>query len=389
MQLCTKLLSSTVLAAAMVLAVPTASAQDIGALEKRVKALEKAGGGRFVSRSKKTVSLTVSGHLYRAIQYRDNGTRSGYLSVQPQTAASRIRWIGVGRVNDDVTFRTNLEFAVGSGAASGAALGVQDANGSLTERHVDFTISSRSLGSINLGQGNPAQNGRYGSDLSGTGVVSLNGQSARLLVGGETFQNLGNPIAGKTVISVFSIEDEGRQDRIRYNTPRFGGFQLSVDHQNNDDWGVGAGYSASMGGVRIAANIGYQNAEQSSDGETRTIGSVSILLPMGLSLTAAAGESSGRSNTIADATSYQYGKVGYSFTASELGQTRLYVEAMKANEVATLNEEANFFSFGVVQIVEPLGAELVLAYHNIDLDLPNGAASDDINALTAAIRLSF
>ena len=59
MQLCTKLLSSTVLAAAMVLAVPTASAQDIGALEKRVKALEKAGGGQHVSRTKKTTARAV------------------------------------------------------------------------------------------------------------------------------------------------------------------------------------------------------------------------------------------------------------------------------------------------------------------------------------------
>jgi len=369
--------------------VPTASAQDIGALEKRVKALEKSGGGQHVSRTKKTVSLAVSGHLYRAIQYRDNGTRSGFSVVQPATSSSRIRWIGIGKVNDDVSLKANLEFALGSGFANGVSLGVQDGNVGLTERLVDFSISSKSLGTVSLGQGYPAQASRYGSDLSGTGVATLNGQSARLIVGGESFQNQGASL-GKTVISVFSILDEGRQERIRYDTPKFGGLQLSVDHQNNDDWGVGGSYSASLGGVAISAQLGYQNAEQSTaDRATRTIGSVSVLLPMGLSLTGAAGESSANSGTVANNSKYQYAKIGYKFKASELGQTRLFVEVMKANDIAALNEEANSLSFGVVQIVEPLGAELVLIYHNIDLDLPGGAASDDINALTAGIRMSF
>ncbi len=58
-----KLLSSTALAAAaMVMAVPTASAGNHTALEKRVKALEKAGG-QSVTRSKKTMKLVVSGHI--------------------------------------------------------------------------------------------------------------------------------------------------------------------------------------------------------------------------------------------------------------------------------------------------------------------------------------
>jgi len=388
MQFRTKLLSSMVLAAAMVLAVPTASAQDIGALEKRVKALEKSGGGQYVARTKKTVSLSVSGHMYRAIQYRDNGTRTGFVSIQPQTSGSRIRWIGTGKVNDDVTLKTVMEFGVGTGAGSSQVLGNDDGNSAFSERLVDFSISSKSMGTISLGQGYPAQAGRYGSDLSGTGIATLNGQSARLIVGGHVFQNQGVPIAGKTALTVMNILDEGRQDRIRYDTPKFAGFQLAVDHQNNDDWGVGASYGASIGGVTISAQLGYQNAQQSGTA-TRTIGSLSILLPMGLSLTGAAGESSANSGTVADSSSYQYAKIGYKFKASELGETRIYVEVAKFDEIAALNEEANFFAFGIVQVVEPLGAELVLMYHNIDLDLPNGAPSDDIDAVTAGIRMNF
>jgi len=123
MQFRTKLLSSTVLAAAMVLAVPTASAQDIGALEKRVKALEKSGGGQHVTRSKKTVSLVVNGHMYRAFQYRDNGTRSGYLTITPNTSRSRVRWIATGKVNDDLTLKSVIELGLSTAVGNGQALG--------------------------------------------------------------------------------------------------------------------------------------------------------------------------------------------------------------------------------------------------------------------------
>jgi len=391
MQLCTKLMSSTVLAAAMMLAVPTASAQDIGALEKRVKALEKSGGGQYVSRSKKTVSLTVNGHMYRAFQYRDNGTRTGFVTITPNTARSRVRWIATGKVNSDVTLRSVIELGLSTATGNSQALGATGSSPALDERLVEISINSKSLGTVFLGQGYPAQAGQYGADFSGTAIASLNGQGARLIVGGEVFQNAGANAAGdRTVISAFNVFDEGRQDRIRYDTPRFKGFQLRADHQNNDDWGASANYSASVGGVRVAARLGYQNAQQSTADEQSILnGSVSILLPMGLSLTGSAGESSGNSGTVADSSTYVYGKVGYKFKTLEVGQTRLFADWHQMQDFANLGEEANSFSFGVVQIVEPLGAELVLVYHNIDLDLAGGAPSDDIDAVTAGIRLSF
>jgi hypothetical protein len=389
MQFRTKLLSSTVLAAAMVLAVPTASAQDIGALEKRVKALEKSGGGKYVTRSKKTVSLLLSGHMYRAIQYRDNGTRAGYVSITPGTSATRVRWIATGKVNDDVTLKSNIEFGLGSAQGNTQALGATGSSPGLQERLVDFSISSKSLGTVSIGQGYPAQAGRYGADLSGTSAASLNGQGARLIVGGEEFQNGGAGV-GRTVVDAFNVLDEGRQDRIRYDTPKFQGFQLSADHQNNDDWGFGGQYSASIGGVKINARLGYQNAQQSTADEVSTVnGSLSILLPMGLSLTGSAGDNSANTGTVDDKQSYRYAKIGYKFNGTELGQTRLFVDWHRMDGRNVLGEEANSFSFGVVQIVEPLGAELVLVYHNMDLDLADGTPSDDIDAVTAGIRLSF
>jgi len=385
-----KLLSSTALAAAaIIMAVPTASAQDIGALEKRVKALEKSGGGQNVTRSKKSVKLVVNGHIYRAVSHRDNGTTSGFVHLTPNASRTRVRWLGTGKVNDDVTIKTVIELGNSDNVGNAVSLGSGDtANDALDTRVVEIRVQSKSMGTVYLGQGYPAQASQYGADFSGTGVISLNGQSVRLVSGGELFQNNGASV-GRTVISAFNVFDTGRRDRIRYDTPKFGGFQVRVDHQNDDAWGISANYGATIGGVKLAARIGHQDSTARAGDSTVTNGSVAVLLPMGLSLAFSAGESGGTAGTAADAAEYRYAKIGYKFKGLGVGQTRLFAAWHQMTDFANIGEEATSWELGVVQIVEPLGAELVFAYHDIDLDLAAGAASDTITAVTVGLRAKF
>ena len=127
-----------------------ATAQDAKSLEKRVKALEKAGG-QSVTRSKKSMSLTLSGHINRAVQLRDNGTESGILHVTNEVSRTRVRWIGEGKINDDLIAGINIELGNKSAASSSQDLGDNgDDNGpnaggggqdfALDERHIEFQI---------------------------------------------------------------------------------------------------------------------------------------------------------------------------------------------------------------------------------------------------------
>jgi len=398
MQFRTKLLSSTVLAAAaMVLAVPTASAQDIGALEKRVKALEKSGGGKNVTRTKKTVGLVISGHVFRAIQFRDNGTTSGFLHVTPNSSRSRVRWIGTGKVNDDLTVQTVIELghqssiATAQDLSSGGAVG----NTVLDERVFEVRLKSKSLGTVYLGQGYRAASGSYNADFSGTGLLSINA-FAELVAGGEDFQNNGTAV-GASISQAFSNFDRSRDDRVRYDTPKFAGFQVRVDHENSDSWGVGLYYGGSIGGVKIAARISHNDFGGTTANDLSFVnGSFSVLLPMGLSLTVAGGDQDAGNvagttvkDTQADQADWRYAKVGYKFNALELGQTRLYVDYSHHKNNRALDEDATSWSFGVVQIIEPLGMEAILGYHNFDLDRAAGADSDDIDVVTMGLRAKF
>ena len=392
MQSRVKLLGSTALAAAaLVMGAPTASADK--SLEKRIKALEKAGA-MSVTRSKKTMKLVVSGHVNRAILFTDNGTTSGFTHVTSNFSRTRVRWIGTGKINDDMSVKTHIELGHQSSIATAQDLGDQgDAAGGavLDERHIEFQITSKSLGKIYMGQGISGSESISEQDLSGTGVLSLNG-NGELMGGGETFQS-NNADAGFGTVgaNLNNLDGLGRRDRIRYDTPKFAGLQVTMSHGNQDSHDVALRYGASFGGVKVKAAIGYANQGNSAAGTDISLvaGSASILLPIGLSLTVGAGEQDDdTAGSFRDDTSWSYAKVGYKFKTG-IGQTRLFVDLSYNEDVAAANREAAYWGVGVVQVVEPLGAELYLGYRNFQLDVQGAADPDDVDQVAAGARFKF
>lgn len=390
MQSRVKLLSSTALAAAaLVMAAPTASAQS--SLEKRISALEKASGGQSVTRSKKTMKLVVSGHINRAITFTDNGSESGFQHVTSNFSRTRVRWIGTGKINDDLSVKTHIELGNQSSVGTAQDLGDNgDVNGAntLDERHIEFQITSKSLGKIYMGQGISGSESTSEVDLSGTGVMSLNAFQ-ELIGGGETFQTGGAGAGLGTVGTNFTnLDGLGRRDRIRYDTPKFAGFQVTTSHGNEDAWDVALRYGGSFGGVKVKAAIAYSDTE-SINGRSIINGSASVLLPFGLSLTVGAGDQDNdRFGGFTDDTEMRYAKIGYKFKALELGQTRLFVDYHTTQDGAAANRDGTVWAFGVVQIVEPLGAELYLGYANWELEVI-GADPDDIDRVAMGARFKF
>ena len=389
MQSRVKLLGSTALAAAaLVMGASTASADGHKALEKRIKALEKAGGSS-VTRSKKTMKLVVSGHINRAIVFADNGTESGFHHVTSNFSRTRVRWIGTGKINDDLSVKTHIELGNQSAIGSEQDLGDNaDDNGSaaLDERHIEFQITSKSLGKIYMGQGISGSESVSEQDLSGTGIISLNGNAA-LIGGGEEFQVNGAAAGGEISENFTNLDGLGRRDRIRYDTPKFGGFQVTASHGNNNAHDVALRYGGSFGGIKVKAAIGY--AENGLDDTVS--GSMSVLTPMGISLTLGAAE---RDTERVDGdhsgdTTWKYAKIGYKFNGSELGETRLFVDLSKNEDANAADDESNYWGVGVVQIVEPLGAELYAVYHNFELERNNQADPDKIDRLAVGARFKF
>jgi hypothetical protein len=388
MQTRVKLLCTTALAAAgLVLGASAASADE--ALEKRVKALEKSGG-MYVTRSKKTMKLVVNGHMNRAIMVSDNGTTSGISHVTNSFSQTRVRWIGTGKVNADLTAMTYIEVGHSTQNSSGQNLGSDgdDANAVFANRFAELRLSSKSMGTIYLGQGATATDGVSEADLSGTGIISLNG-AGNLIGGGETWQSNGAGAGLGTVADKFnSLDGNGRQGRLRWDTPKFSGMNVSIDHGNNDEWGVALRYGAKIGGMSVKAAIAH--TDQTVNGGIDILhGSASILFPMGLSLTVGAAEQDDEDGGANDTEEWRYAKVGYKFKGSSMGQTRLFADFSQNEDRATAGETSEYFGMGIVQIVEPLGMEVYGLYRNFSLDSAAGADPDDISVLVGGVRVSF
>jgi len=401
MHLRVKLLSSTALAAAAVLGVSSASAQDLGALEKRVQALEKAGGGQYVARSKKTMSLVVSGHVNQSIRMVDDGTNSALIVKGNNQSQTRFRLVGTGKISDDVTARTRIEVGNGSNARTSALASATaedgtagTSQGTFTIRQMDIRLSSKSMGAFTIGDSSLATDGYHvAGDMSGTGIVQDSGDEG--LLGSQTFRlSAGGGTSGVNLAGAFNNLDAGRTDHIGYDSPTFAGFQFQTSYSGEDGTNFGLRYGGDFGGVKVKAGIAYDTSRAAAttapggSNQIETInGSVGVLLPMGLSVFVSAADRDNNS-TINPDEDRIYAKIGYMFSATELGQTRLGLAWGQHDDRAAAGDEAERWSLAVVQVVEPLGAEVYLGYHNFDLDRP-GTATEDVDLITAGMRISF
>jgi len=391
MQFRVKLLSSTALAAVAALAASSVSAQDIGALEKRVQALEKSGGGQYVARSKKTMDLVISGHVAQMMSFKDNGQNSALIFHGNGESETRFSFVGTGKISDDLSVKTRIE--LGENSSNTQLIdsnNLTDDQGAFNVRQMDIALSSKSLGTFSIGDSSLATDGYHGyADMSGTSLIQTAGNA---IIGAEPFKIEGTGADSGLTGAIFSNTDAGRTDHIQYDSPRFAGFQLVASLANEDDHNLGLNYGGDFGGVKVKAAIAYDvrhngGGAAAGNADTETVnGSIGVLLPMGLSAMVGAG------NVDADAANADedriYVKVGYMFTASELGKTMIAVDWRQNDNDNATNDEGESYSFGIVQNVEPLGAEIYAAYHNFSAD-STGVSIDDIDVVTAGMRFKF
>lgn len=219
-----------------------------------------------VSSGNDDVTLTLSGQVNRGVLYVDDGNESEILHVDNDNSSTRFRLIGTGAVNEDITVGTQIEVQFESNSTAdilidGSAPG---SSNSFTERKLELYFDSKRYGRIWLGQGDTASNGTSEVDLSGTAVIAYSGiadMAGGIQFGGIAVDAKGDPITATNprINTVFSnLDGLSRDDRIRYDTPNFGGFQLSASHADSRKSDVAARFAGDIGaGLRLAAAVGY------------------------------------------------------------------------------------------------------------------------------------
>jgi hypothetical protein len=386
-----------------------------------------------VSSGGNRVALSLSGQVNRALLYGNDGHDSKLRQVDNNNSSTRFRIVGEAKPFDEVVAGMNLELEVRPNSSANQTLTQnlpQPASAvTPTIRQAEVFAGHPEYGEVRLGFGSTASYLTAEIDLSGTAVASyeivsdfdggfaFRQKGAARVPGGPGGAFVMSPANayGPAVASVFnSFDGLNRDDRIRYDSPVFGGFQFATSLLDGgafdvagryarqfEDFqiagGVGLGFATARGraqptaygyagvpaGVQGASLAGTNSApnslvtdDVSPDHSTQFDGSVSVLFKSGLNLTFAGGV---RDPHYHDPLGQRlspdllYAKLGYQHRFVPWGLTAFSVDYAENDELIFHNDKARAYGLAAVQNIDPFGMEVFLAgrYETLDRTFAN------------------
>jgi predicted porin len=319
--------------------------------------------------------------------YVDNGDQDDFFHVDNDNSSTRVRFVGTGALTEDITVGSQIEVQFESNSTASIRIDQDGSAGpnNFTERKLELYVDSKRFGRLWLGQGDTASNGTSEVDLSGTSVIAYSGTAD--MAGGIAFSD--NNVLGPIIGDVFSNFDGlSRDDRIRYDTPSFSGFKGSVSTIEGGAVDAAIRFSGEIAGTKVVAATAWADASSKDANNFKQYnGSVSVLTPMGISVTGAVGTRDPDSGTGDDPLFY-YAKLGYTFDAVSFGSTSVAIDYQAVDDLDQDGDEGQTYGAFMVQRYDKIGAELYLGARNHELDRP-GSNFDDVLAVLVGGRVRF
>ncbi len=342
-------------------------------------------GNPVVTSGNERVTLAISGQINRAMNLANDGSSTQTYYVDNDASNSRIRFVGTGQVTDDFTLGSKIEVAIAPNESSEVSQNNEDSGNFFDERFVEIWGESEEFGKLSLGKGSTASDNTAEVDLSGTGVVMY--ASIADPVGGLQFRTKEGDLTGIGVNDAFTDFDGlGRKNRLRYDTPNFGGFSLAVSTISNGQYDTGLFWAAELGSFEAAAAAALARPN-TDDVDYRADGSASILhVPSGLNLTVSSGFD--ESNDGGNPSSY-YLKGGWIAEFFDIGTTNFGVDVNRTVNNPTPSDSGWSTGFAVVQNVSDFGLQLYSQVRYYELDRNNDPSVDGITAFTVGTRIRF
>jgi uncharacterized coiled-coil protein SlyX len=366
-------------------AAPTMVPEDVRVLAEAVP--EEKKGSVLSGESKGTVKLY--GQVNKAVLYSNDGDKGSTYLVDNDNSSTRIGVLGLINPNDryeigtriEVEYQTNPSNLVNQEDKRIEDIGFQ-------KRHLDLWVDAKTFGKFSLGYGSTASDDTSEMDLSGTGIVGYS--SIADMAGGQLFFDTNTGTLSDTPINAaFSNMDGlGREERIRYDSPSFGGLIGSASYVAEGGGDFAVRYAAQMDAFKLAAAAAYANPGGSSDIiDDQLAGSVSVLHDSGFNVTFAMGTRDQKGAGVNDA-GFFYTKFGYRANWCPMGITSLSADFGRFSDFDANGDDADTFGLQMVQDLETWGSEAYLGYRFHKLDR-NGADFDDINAIMTGMRVKF
>jgi hypothetical protein len=401
------------------------------------------------------VNLSVSGQIDRALIYGNDGKSSNLRNVDNNISSTRLRFVGEGRVTDTTSGGTNLEAEIrpNSSATTTLTQNLPQPNSAttFTVRQAEAYVQDAAWGGVRLGFGSTPSYQTNENDLSGTftasypNVSDIDGgfafrQRHTALVPASSTSFVSSPQGayGPAVGAVFNFFGGLlRDDRIRYDTPAFDGFQFATSLVDGGAFDAAVRYAGQFDGHQLTAAIAFADADArrhiafapisglpgapanlygyagvptgangttdlatpatpntgdvSANGSKQVDGSFSFLAKNGLSLTMAGGF---RDVNYVDPIGKKispfliFTKLGYRFAWLPYGDTAVSVDYTENDEIQFAGDTARAYGVGVVQFIDPLATELFMVgkYQTLSRTF---AQYDALTVVSAGARVRF
>jgi porin-like protein len=335
-------------------------------------------------------SAVFYGQFNPAYQSVDDGFSRKSTLVDNTNSNSRVG-LWLRQEMDNGKFSFNFETALGLRPSAGVTQGFtpKGINWQRTNiRKVDFSYQTATFGTFYLGQGSVATDGVADVDLSGTALSTYN--SIGDTAGGFRFRTAAGALTGPLIGAAMPNFDGGRRGRIRYDTPDFNGFTLSLAYgeeilaQNVDlkTRNVALRYNKEVGDFRMKGAVGYSKFDLGNGTDRHdTIGSFSVLHASGINVTVAAGDRKESGN-------YGYAKLGYIGNWLAAGSTALAIDYYDGSDLTSPGSKSRSIGIGATQKLDAYNTEIYLGLRNYELS-EVGVAYADIESVLFGARWKF
>lgn len=316
------------------------------------------------------IDLKISGQLNQAVMHFNDGVRSRTFFGNNNISDSRIKFNTVAKTSSYFNLFTTAEIGIRNDSSNVISQVNPSPSDTLVIRIAEAGIESPAYGKLSLGHGKTASDGTAEIDLSGTEMI---GASAIQKMGGSMiFSTKGtdvladNPSIGNVLDNLDGLS---RLGRLRYDSPKFAGFQVSGSVIERSDSDIALRYNQELSSAKIAAAIALENNStiQSTVPGRAVDGSVSVLFNNGMNVTIAGGKVHADLPNRNDPF-YHYVKLGYQMNLVSAGKTNASIDWGKFSNYALNNDKASSYGLAVVQNFKQWNADYFLGFRTFYLD---------------------
>ena len=313
----------------------------------------------------------ISGQVSRMVVAPDDAVGNEVQHQDIGWSGSRFRFTGTEEADNGLTwgFRFEIQARNNNPGTDGGQL---ENNGDNQDNRYQDLYLSGDFGKLSFGKGDGASNGGTEVDMSGTALAS----SSNLQDNWGGYAIMEDGTKWNTVYSMF--DGLSRQNRVRYDTPSFGGFSFAGSLNQGNATELAVRYKGDFGDHKFGAAAFVDQApdvSSSVDGADVTGGSASLLLKGGLNFTVAISESDPEQGDSSDA---QFYKVGY-----KMGKHAFAVDLAESENGA--GEEGDSTGFTYAFFPHP-GVELFAMVRELDSSGVAGAESVDLTSIGSRIK---